>query len=273
VMGRLALQIDVEGAGLSPRALIGSLSGNGLVSISQAQFAALNAKVFETATRAVDQEAALDMKKISEAAGSALENGTLSVPSAEGVVTVAQGQIRLTNLVTHAEGADLMVNGSVDLTEQNLNARLALSASKDASPPAGEQPGVSVFLSGPIANPKRTVDASALTAWLMLRAVEQQSKQLEAMEARRRAAVTGQPAEDPRPVPVAPQPAPPAAQAPAAQAEAAPPLPPAIEVPSPPSILEQKPARGPAKTQRAIAAQPRSTPPKPLPLLPASPYD
>jgi hypothetical protein len=62
VSGRVALQIDVEGLGLSPQTLIGSLNGNGLVSISQAQFPALNAKVFETASRAVDLGVALDMK-------------------------------------------------------------------------------------------------------------------------------------------------------------------------------------------------------------------
>ncbi len=198
VTGRVGLQLDLEGVGRSPQALIGSLSGNGLVSLSRAQFASLNAKVFETATRAVDQGVALDMKKISEIATGALESGALAVPSAEGVITVAHGQIRLTNLVTHAEGADLTVTGSLDLLEQNLSARLALAANKDLS---GDRPVVSISLNGPLANPKRTVDVSALTAWLTLRAVEQQSKQLEAMEAKRRAAIR----EEPRTPAAAPQ--------------------------------------------------------------------
>jgi large subunit ribosomal protein L24 len=282
VTGRVALQIDVEGVGLSPQTLVGSLNGNGLVSISQAQFASLNAKVFEAASRAVDQGVALEMKKIGEVATGALETGTLSIASAEGVVTIANGQIRLTNLVTRAEGADLTVTGSVDLMEQKLNARLALSANKDAPQAGGERPMVSVFLSGPIASPKRVVDVSALTAWLTLRAVEQQSRQLEAMEAKRRAAVTDQPAEEPRAASATPQAMPPMVVSPAAAppilmpnspsaSGLAPPLPPAIEVPSLPSILEQKPTRAPARTQRGIAAQPRSTPGKPLPMLPAGP--
>ncbi len=299
VTGRVALQIDVEGVGLSPQTLIGSLSGNGLVSLSQAQFASLNAKVFETATRAVDQGVALDMKKIGEIAGTALESGTLTVPSAEGVVTIAHGQIRLTNLVTRAEGADLTMTGSVDLMEQNLSARLALAANKGAPHAAGERPTVSIFLSGPIANPKRVVDVSALTAWLTLRAVEHQSKQLEAMEAKRRASAASEPAEDPRATATAAPPngtphvaAPPIylppAQMPAmatpAPAQAAPPaqtspeqtlappLPPAIDIPPLPNIvLEQKPARAPARAQSGTAAQPRFGPARPQPLLPASP--
>src|SRR5688572_28855876 len=190
VTGRVRLQVDLEGVGRSPLALIGSLSGNGLVSLSRAQLASLNAKVFETATRAVDQGVALDMKKISEIVTGALESGALAVPSAEGVITIAHGQIRLTNLVTRAEGADLTVAGSLDLLEQNMSARLVLAASKDLSE---DRPVVSISLSGPLANPKRTVDVSALTAWLTLRAVEQQSKQLEAMEAKRRAATREEP--------------------------------------------------------------------------------
>jgi hypothetical protein len=252
---------------LSPRSLIGSLNGNGLLSISQAQFAALDAKVFETSTDVVDQGLALDMKKIAEVAGGALDNGALSVASAEGVVTIAQGQIRLTNLMTRAEGADLTVTASVDLPEQNLSARLALLGKRNTTGAAGDQPAVSVFLNGPIASPKRTVDISALTAWLTLRAVEHQSKQLEAMEAKRRAAVT--PADESRTNAVAP---PPAAQTQPAQAEV-PPLSPAIEVPSFPGVVDQKPARPQAKP-RGTAAQPRPNAVKPpLSLLPASPHD
>ena len=274
VTGRVGLQVDLEGVGRSPLALIGSLSGNGLVSLSRAQFASLNAKVFETATRAVDQGVALDMKKISEIATGALESGALAVPSAEGVITIAHGQIRLTNLVTRAEGADLTVTGSLDLLEQNLSARLALAANEAS----GDQPVVSISLSGPLANPKRTVDVSALTAWLTLRAVEQQSKQLEAMEAKRRAATR----EEPRTPVAAPQAVPPTVVTPPpvpptprhsspAASTLAPPLPPAIEIQPLPNILEQRPVQAPARAQRGTAAQPRSAPPAPLQLLPPRP--
>jgi uncharacterized protein involved in outer membrane biogenesis len=275
ITGRVALQLDLEGNGRSPQALVGSLSGNGLVSLSRAQLASLNAKVFETATRTVDQGVALDMKKISEIATGALESGMLAVPSAEGVITIAHGQIRLANLVTRAEGADLTVTGSFDLMEQNLSARLALAATKDAS---ADQPVVSILLSGPLATPKRTVDVSALTAWLTLRAVERQSKQIEAMEAKRRAAITeeqrapsaGVPAVPP--MVVVPSAAPPilAPSSPAAPT-LAPPLPLAIDIPPLPNIQQQGPAQAPPRAQRGTAAQPRSAPPPPLQLLPAGP--
>ena len=48
--------------------------------------------------------------------------------------------------------------------------------------PGAARPVVLVALKGPLPAPKRTVDTSLLTSWLTLRAVEQHSKQIDAME-------------------------------------------------------------------------------------------
>src|SRR4029079_9117250 len=208
VTGRVGLQLDVEGIGLSPQTLIGSLSGNGLISLSRGEFAGLNPKVFQSATHAVDQGMALDMTKIADVASRALENGALAIPSAEAVVTIGHGQVRLTNLVTRAQGAELTVTGSADLVEQTVNARLTLSSNEGGAKAASDRPVGSIYLNGPISSPKRSADVSALTAWLTLRAVEHQSKQLEAIEAQRRAAISSKPPEE-KPAPSAPPSQPP----------------------------------------------------------------
>src|SRR4029079_17951359 len=88
VTGRVGLQLDVEGIGLSPQTLIGSLSGNGLISLSRGEFAALNPKVFQSATHAVDQGVALDMTKIEDVASRALAKRALAIASRDAVVTL-----------------------------------------------------------------------------------------------------------------------------------------------------------------------------------------
>ena len=272
VKGRLALQLDLEGTGRSPQTLIGSLGGNGVVSLAQGELAALNPKVFETTARAVDQGTPIEVKKIGDIATIALESGALAVPSGEGVITVSNGQLRLANLITQAEGADLTVAGSFDLVDQSLSARVTLSGGKNW-PQVSAEPVISVFLSGSLNNPKRTLDASVLSTWLTLRAVEQQSKQLEAMEAKRRQPTAARPSEESGTT----------SSAPAVQT-LAPPMPPAIEVPPVPNIVEQRPARAeqrpaiseqrparaPARTQSGTAAQPRPVPQRPLQLLPGA---
>ena len=248
IAGRFATQIDLEGAGLSPLAVIGSLSGNGTVSLSQAQLAGFDPKAFGAATQAADQGVPPETAKIGDIVVTALDSGRLAVPSAEGVVTIAAGQVRLTNMAAQAQGADLTVSGTVDLVEGNLGARLMLSAPAPGT--ATERPAVLVSLKGPIAAPKRSVDVSALTTWLTLRAVEQQTKRLEAIEAKGSVPAT------------------------APAGVLAPPLPAPIEIPTLPGVLNQKSEHLPGEGANGAMIGPKQTPAKPvLPAIATPPPD
>jgi len=73
----------------------------------------------------------------------------------------------------------LSIAGTLDLTDGSVDARLILSGSAEA---AGARPNIFVALKGPLTAPARSVDVSALTGWLTLRAVENQTKRLRAIE-------------------------------------------------------------------------------------------
>ncbi len=73
----------------------------------------------------------------------------------------------------------LPLGGNLDLTDGTLDARLVLSGPAQAG---ATRPDIFIALNGPLAAPARTVDASALTGWLTLRAIENQSKRLKALE-------------------------------------------------------------------------------------------
>ena len=90
------------------------------------------------------------------------------------------GQARLRDIVIKADGADLQATVNVDLADAMLDALLTLNAPPSATGAA--RPAVMVALKGTLPAPKRTVDINLLTSWLTLRAVEQQSKQIDAME-------------------------------------------------------------------------------------------
>ncbi len=251
VAGRLAVQIDIEGAGLSPVALIGSLAGNGTVALDRGQFAGLDPKAFDAAARAIDQGMSADAAKTGEIVGAALESGRLGVASAEGVITITAGQLRLANTVAQAEGADLTVAATVDLIEGILNARLALSGPVKAPVSSLERPIIFVALKGPVAGPKRAVDLGALTAWLTLRSIEQQSKRLEAIEGGRRESALGE------------------LTAPAARVDpqrpatpnAAPPLSPPIDIRTPGARMPTQAQSGVAAARKPVPAKPATTAP------------
>jgi large subunit ribosomal protein L24 len=79
-----------------------------------------------------------------------------------------------------------MLSGSADLAEASIDARLTLLGPTISDGSNSIRPEILVALKGPYAAPKRTVDASALSGWLMLRSVERQAKQISTIEAERR---------------------------------------------------------------------------------------
>ncbi|MDO9411130.1 MAG: AsmA family protein [Pseudolabrys sp.] len=222
VIGSLDLSGEVSGSGLSPVALFGSLQGAGKIALADAQLSGLDPRTFDTVTRAVDQGMSVDAARISGLVRTALEGGQLSVKRATGDFTIRAGQLRLSNVAVDSRNANLDMTGRVDLTDGSLDARLVLSGSSEA---AGARPDIFMALKGPVAAPARTIDVSALSGWLTLRAVELQTAKLRAIEAAQ-----------PKPVapPVAPASAPPADVA-APEKEMAPALPAPVEInPVPP---------------------------------------
>ena len=221
ITGSLGLSIEVDGTGLSPVALIGSLQGAGKVLLADAQFAGLNPRAFDAVTRAVDQGLAIDAVRVSDVVSKALESGQLSVKRAQGTIAVSAGQVRMSNVTADTKDAALSLAGNLDLTDGAIDARLVLSGSSQA---AGARPDIFMLLKGSVAAPSRSIDVSALTGWLTLRAVENQAKRLRAIEG------------------ASPQPRGPAS---APKSEQAPALPPPVDV---------RPVPAPARARQPAAS-------------------
>jgi large subunit ribosomal protein L24 len=183
--GQLTLNVDLEGAGRSALALIGSLHGGGTFTLQDGRIARLDPAAFDAVIRNVDQGLPIDATRIKNRTELALGNGGLNVPLAEGEIAITSGQARLSNVMVRAEGADLAVTGNVDLGEAALDAKLTLSGPAGAGGATKGRPEIGIVLKGPIGAPNRTLDVAALSSWLALRAVEQQAKRIEALESGR----------------------------------------------------------------------------------------
>ena len=100
----------------------------------------------------------------------------------------APGRRALGPTTAQGQGADLIIAASADLAETSLDARLTLSGPAIGEGSATTRPEILVLLKGPAGAPKRTVDVSTLSGFLMLRSVERQSRQIDTIEAERREA-------------------------------------------------------------------------------------
>jgi large subunit ribosomal protein L24 len=217
IAGSFGLSGELDGTGLSPVALIGSLQGSANVTLSDAQLAGLDPRAFDAVTRAVDQGLPVDAARIGDVVRKGLDSGQFSVKQIGAALTLSAGQIQLASTKASGQGADMSLSGNLDLTDGSVDARIILSGSSEA---AGARPDIYMSLRGPFTSPARAIDLSALTGWLTLRAVENQSKKLQSIE-RERAAKSDTPPQTPAlpqasPVPlfppVSPPPQPPASE-------------------------------------------------------------
>jgi large subunit ribosomal protein L24 len=185
--GTLGVEMSFGGSGLSPAALVGSLRGRGKVVLSEAQLSGLAPRAFDIVTRAVDTGVPIEPSRIADVVSKALASGGLRVKQAEGALALNAGQLRLERVRATSEDAQVDASGTLDLTDGMLESRLVLSGEGTAG---GMRPDIYMALSGPLADPQRSVDVSALTGWLTLRSVELQARKVKALEeadAKRRA--------------------------------------------------------------------------------------
>ena len=126
----------------------------------------------------------IDAARVTDKMDSALASGDLAIRRAEAGISIEGGQARmLSNPVLGTADVDLAVNGLVNLADGSIDARLTLSA-VGASAPMKTSPEIVVALRGPIDVPACTIDVSAFVNWLTLRAIEQQSENLNRVQGR-----------------------------------------------------------------------------------------
>lgn len=178
--GRLSVHVEADGAGRSPGAMLGSLNGAGSLTLSDVKVGELDPRVFVETTRAVDQGLPLDAFRVRDFVATALQRGELTLRSVDAPFTLSAGQLRLATLPARTDGADFAANAVLSLPDRTIDARIVLTGPADETTTA--HPQIAMHFKGPLASPTRTIDAAALTGWLALRAVERQTKKLEAIE-------------------------------------------------------------------------------------------
>jgi hypothetical protein len=192
VDARLTLKAGFDSFGSSPAALVRAAHGSGAIALADAHIAGLDPAAFVAAMRAADQGTTIELAKIQSAVNAALAGGHLAAPQGDAAVTITDGKVGVANVTSPAQdGAALSISGALDLNTGGVDARMTLTAPPPPHALIPVRPEFVVALKGPLAAPARTLDVSALTGWLSLRAAELQTRRLESIEANGRQDVIG----------------------------------------------------------------------------------
>jgi hypothetical protein len=186
--GRLTLEAELQGQGLSPASLVGSLTGSGTLTAENVEVAGLNPNAADTVLNALENDRTLanNSTRVAQIASTALDAGKLKIASVTTPVIVADGRVQLSKLQASAQNTDISALISLALADWQVNARFTMTAPPRKNAPNAERPVMSVQTRGPLAAAQRTVDAGSLVAWATQRAIDLETKRLEEVEKERR---------------------------------------------------------------------------------------
>jgi hypothetical protein len=166
----------------------------------------------------------------------------LSVASAQIPFNIRDGRLRIGATTLDAEGARAIVSGGYDIPADQADIRASLASTAAGS--ATSRPEIQLFAIGSPDALDRTVDVTALSSWLAVRAIDRETRRLDAIER----------GEQPPTLPAA-KPSPAAAQPSALAPDAVAPDQPLSNVPIP------------GRDPRRSVSKPKVSAPHPLPHL------
>jgi AsmA-like protein len=276
------MQMTLSSQGRSAAALVGALSGSGTVTMEAAKFAGLDPRAFEVAVRASDSGQARDDARLKQLVEPALAAGALSVGSVQVPFTIRDGRLRVAATTMDTQGVRAVISGGYDIPADQADVRAALALTLATS--TSGRPEIQLFAAGTPDAMTRSVDVAALSSWLAVRAIDHETRRLDAIE-------KGEPPPPP-PTPISipkeasedvsppvepfsnvPLPAPNPRRVkqppPKAAAPSRPPAPPAAAAPPPPASQQQvAPLPAPIEVKPAPGAVAKPKPKPPLALTP-----
>ncbi|MBN9671619.1 AsmA family protein [Roseibium aggregatum] len=181
--GSLDLFLEFEGAGRSISAIVAGLNGGGTFKMEEGDFRGLNPQAFPLVTRAVDAGLDLRDEKIREVFVSHMAAGSLPFKRVDGTLTLVGGRLSARNVVVDSEKAEIFGSAEVDLSKLGLDADFSLKVDPGEDAVTGAEPQVGLLFEGPVDGPERRVDIAPFTAYLTLRAFEQEVERVEKLQA------------------------------------------------------------------------------------------
>lgn len=194
VDGRLSLRAEAQGTGGSIATVVGSLAGAGSATLEDGVVKRLDAAAIDRIEPKVETGLALEAPAVAGALEREFAAADLKLSRTAVPFTISGGVLRSGELA--AQGGDLRLGGAMSLDLR----RLSLDADVIMQPRRPDAPQVLLSFDGPWRAPQRRLDATSLTGWLSVRAVERETKRIEAMEAdiKERARIARQRADEAR---------------------------------------------------------------------------
>lgn len=182
--GLLNLGVEGSATGRTVAGLMSTLTGGGSFRIADGVIHSFNPQAFVAVIRAADGGTDLSDERIAEVFADNVDAGDLAFQSVEGTYTLAGGVLRAPNIVVAGASSDTTGSATIDLARQTLESdwRIAFDP-RDAAAAEGAPPQVGILFRGDLDDPDRTIDVTAFSSWLGIRAFERETERVLRMQA------------------------------------------------------------------------------------------
>ncbi|KWV61016.1 hypothetical protein AS156_26820, partial [Bradyrhizobium macuxiense] len=177
---RASMQMTLLTQGRSVSALTGALSGSGTVTLEGLNLPGLDPRAFDVAIRASDSGQATDDARLKQIIEPVLASGALSIASAQIPFNIRDGRIRVGATTLAANGANAVISGGYDIPADQADIRAALASTQIGT--ANSRPEIQLLAVGTPDGLTRSVDIAALSSWLAVRAIDRETRRLDAIE-------------------------------------------------------------------------------------------
>ena len=179
--GRASMQMTLASQGRSASALTGALSGSGTVTLEFAAIAGLDPRAFEAAIRASDGGQATDDVKLRQIVEPVLSAGALSVEVGANSVQ-HQGRPASASARRRSMPKARAPSYRADTIFPPTRPTSASASLRRRPGRRASRPEIQLFAAGPPDALDRTVDVAALSSWLAVRAIDRETRRLDAIE-------------------------------------------------------------------------------------------
>lgn len=176
--GRVSTTLDLTGRGTSPFALASQLQGQGSVAVEGLEIDQSDPKALQYVMLATERGPPPDQQRLAQLLSDGLARAPLKLARAESAVSVVDGVAR-TSAARLAVGEQRFgLSGALDIPALTFEATLEMQDVANAGLPAA--PAAAVQWRGPLTAPERRFDLTALTTAINMRALERETRRLEA---------------------------------------------------------------------------------------------
>ncbi|WP_075996821.1 AsmA family protein [Salaquimonas pukyongi] len=184
IRGSLELSGGFDGLGKTPRAIVGSLGGEGVLSVTGGLVKGIRQQGLASVLKAADAEGfEINAQAVPQLVQAAFLTGETAFSIPATAFTVSRGTMQMRNIVpktpeSPSPSLDLMLN----LTDGTGSAVLAMAPEAGLEAQEGASTEFTVKLAGPVVAPELEIATAPLEGFLSLRAFEREQRRVEILQ-------------------------------------------------------------------------------------------